>query len=185
MATYQSKLLTELIVKSQSGDKDAVREFFLAISPLIRAITAKKVFNKNEVDDVSQNILISIHSSLNTYDAKRDPLPWIKTIAYRKIIDYIRKNTKIVDNEVFTEDGDVTIFEDPTNTYIESSDLLDGLTPELKDPIRLTKLEGHSTKEAAKILDISESALRTRVSRGLAKLRQTITEENANGGRNE
>ena len=175
--TYDRELLKNLLTESQKGQRESYKEFLISITPYIKSIVKKRVFNQNDLDDVYQNILISIHSSLNTYDPSKDPIPWITIISQRRIIDYIRKTTRVAASEIFTDEGDVTMFMDQTNIDIEDTDILNGLGVELKRPIELTKVDGYSTKEAAEILGISESALRTRVSRALKKLRVMLSGE--------
>jgi len=171
------KKLIKNLALAQKGDKSAYKSFLSDVSSLLRPIVSKKVFDQSHVEDVLQEALLGIHKSLHTYEPGRDPLPWVKAIAHRKIVDYIRKTLKKEENEVFTKEGDVTIFADPANIEMGTEDILQGLEPTLREPIELTKIKGHSTSEAAEILGIKENALRTRISRGLTKLRKILEED--------
>ena len=172
-----SSQLQQLLIAAQKGDQTAYHQFLSIILPFIHKKAKFKVYKEDDVSDVTQTIMMSIHQSLHTYDPKRSPLPWLITIIERRIIDYIRKVTSISENEALTDQGDVTIFEGVTNILLEENlEIFNCLSPELQKAIRLTKIEGHSTKEAADIIGIKENALRTRVSRALTIMKKSLRE---------
>ncbi len=168
--------LRALIIQSQKGDKDAYRDFLKEARNFVLYKVQNKVFNKDDVDDIVQDTLISIHKSLNTYDSQRALGPWMTTICERKVIDYIRKITKRNEFVVVDNNLDVTIQTPDTNTLIEAKEIMGIIPGKLSEPIELTKIKGLSSKEAAEELGINENALRTRVSRGLAKIKQFLEE---------
>ena len=55
-----------------------------------------------------------------------------------------------------------------------ATNYLDLLGPEQSEAILLTKLYGLTVREAAKRIEVSESAMKTRVHRGLRHLRKLI-----------
>jgi len=173
---YNDGDLRKMLILSQKGDQVQYREFLKAILPIISSIAQRKVFNAEDSSDVIQEVLLSIHKALPTYDSKRAVLPWVVTITQRRIVDYIRKITRRNSTELLTEDGDVTFFQAETKLAIEGLKILDRLPADTKKAIILTKLEGYSTKEAAQMLGVKENALRTKVSRGMTKLRKKAEE---------
>ena len=174
--TYNENKLRELLILAQTGDKESYRKFLEMVLPYISSMASKKVFEKNDVSDVIQEILMSIHKSLGTYDSKRAVMPWLTTISQRRIIDYIRKVSKRPELEGLTKDGDVTFLKDETKVSLDTSEVLKHLPEDTQKAITLTKIEGHSTKEAADILGIKENALRTKISRGMTLLKKKAKE---------
>lgn len=175
--TKNSDRLKKLLIESLSGDKDSYREFFKEITPLVESI-AQKAFHKEDVPDLVQEIFLSIHKSLPSFDPKRPVVPWVCAIANRRVIDYIRKISSRNNNEVLTEDGDVTIYPSQTKITIGGKipPILEILPSDTKKAIMLTKYEGHSTEEAAKIMGIKSNALRTRISRGIKLIKKKFEE---------
>lgn len=172
-----SSQLQQLLIATQKGDQAAYHQFLSIILPFVQKKAKFKIYKEDDVSDVTQTIMMSIHQSLHTYDPKRSPLPWLITIIERRIIDYIRKITTINDNETVTDEGDVTIFEGQTNILLEENlEIFNCLSADLRKAIRLTKIEGHSTKEAAEILGVKENALRTRASRALTIMKKSMQE---------
>lgn len=176
--------LKKLIILAQNGDQDAYRLFLEAISVTIKKIVALRIFNESHRDDICQEILISIHHSLQTYSPERPITPWVNCIIERRIVDYIRKYSKIKDREEFFQEN-VTISDEATNNSIGSIEKIivkeqlsvlieEYLSDELKKPLIMAKIEGYQTKEVADSLGISESAARTRISRAMAKLKKAV-----------
>jgi len=172
--SYSAESLKKMLILSQQGDKDAYKNFLMSILPLIHSIFSKKIFHKDDTSDVIQEILLSIHKALPSYDSKRPVLPWVLAISERRIIDYIRKVTRKNKNETLTKDGSLTSFEDEAKRSVHDLEILYKLPYDIRRAIELTKIDGYSTKEAANILGINENALRTRVSRGMSKLKNKM-----------
>lgn len=173
--------LKKLVILAQNGDQEAYRVFLEAISTTVKRIVAHKVFNESHRDDICQEILISIHHCLATYSPDRPIMPWVNCIIERRIIDYIRKYSKLNEREEIFDDA-VTNEASASKYQIEGlviedqlANLVDRyLTQELRAPLLLSKIEGYRTKEIADILGISESATRTRISRAMNKLKNAV-----------
>jgi RNA polymerase sigma-70 factor (ECF subfamily) len=181
--------LKNLFIKSQAGDQNSYRELLTQLLPLIEFRVNRKVFEKKDCPDIIQEILLSIHKSLGSYDKRFDVKPWVVAICERRIVDYIRKVSRRNHNEILTIDGDVTSLGSTAKSLIETKVELDNLEVLMKDlpeesrqALLLTKLQGHSTKEAADIMGVQENALRTRISRSLSLLRDKVkNDENERG----
>ncbi len=168
-----------LLIQTQKGDKKAYHLFLTKLSPYITKKVRFRIFNEGDVADVVQECLISIHRSLPTYDSKRDVLPWVVAITERRIVDYIRKKNRQM--KLQNELGpNVTNEEFVAKYELEDLKILDQLPEVTKKAIELTKLHGHSTKEAALKLGLSEDALRARISRGLGRIQEMVREESNN-----
>ncbi|MFG1500936.1 RNA polymerase sigma factor [Halobacteriovorax sp. XZX-3] len=173
--------LKKLVILAQSGDAQAYHVFLETVSQTIKRIVSFKVFNESHRDDICQEILISIHHSLPTYSPDRPIMPWINCIIERRIIDYIRKYTKLEEREEIFDEA-VTKEANASNNTIERVALEQQLelliekclTDELSKPLLMAKLEGLKTKEISQELGISEAATRTRISRAMAKLKKAV-----------
>ena len=62
----------------------------------------------------------------------------------------------------------------PIEDEIDKSMIFSMLAPAYRDVLRLTKIAGFSTAEAAKILNISESSVRVRIHRGIKETRKIL-----------
>ena len=162
-----------LMIKAQQGNQEAYKELLKELARAMRNFIAQKVGNLCSVDDILQEFLISLHNSLATYDPSRSFKSWVYTIARYKIIDHLRKGKSHVElTEDFTDHkNEFQAFED--NQLIQKA--LAKLSPSYREPIILTKINGLSVKEAAEKLQLSESALKVRCSRGIKDLKNILT----------
>ncbi len=170
--------LKALMIRSQQGDQNSYREFLTLIYPIIEGKVRKKVFSEDDRNDVIQEIMVSIHQSLATYDDHYPIHPWIHTICQRRVIDYIRKSCKF--NELHDDkEFDVTNHAGAANveSEMEKFEILKPLSEEVKKAVILTKVYGLSTAEAATELGIKENALRTRLSRAFKDIEKFLKKD--------
>jgi len=76
--------------QSLDGDQRAYTMLLRETSRLLRPFLAKRLSFTNEVDDLLQEILISIHKARHTYDGNRPYKPWVYAIAKFRLQDHLR-----------------------------------------------------------------------------------------------
>lgn len=166
--------LTRLLIASQAGDQDSYGQFLNWCLFKAGEIVGYKLFNQNDKDDVVQEVLMGVHKNLHTFDPGRDAKSWFLGILHKKLVDYYRRVTRTNEAEIKTEDLDVTFASTPTNGKLEALEVFEGIPDNLLQPLILTKIHGHSTKEASEILGIKENALRTRLSRSFKMIKDNL-----------
>ena len=168
-------ILKNLFQESIDGNKESYSKFLYNISKIIRPIISRKI-SSSEVDDVIQEILLSIDKSLHTYDCSRKIMPWIMSSVNYRIADHLRKHYSqmrhkktYIENIDFEEIiSDVTSV-DKTSELID--DIFDGMSIKLKTIITMMYIEGYSAKEVAKKIGMSESAIKVAAHREIKKLK--------------
>lgn len=169
--------LMELCVLAQTGDGMAYRELLSETVSILQGYLGKRVTNKSVLEDVMQEILISIHKGLHTYIPGRRFSSWLFAIAKNRLYDYYRKSCHLNQEVSFaTEHLDEFVFE-PELPFLEGEieetieKALNALPTNYAQAVRMTKLEGKSIKDASKSIGISESALKVTVHRAYKMLR--------------
>ncbi|WP_243836458.1 sigma-70 family RNA polymerase sigma factor [Leptospira meyeri] len=156
--------LSGLMRSAQEGDSLSYKKLLEEICVILRALLAVKVFDSDDREDVLQEILIAVHLSKHTFLPEKSFLPWLSTIANYKIIDYIRKKERkkkkefILSNEYLPENQNIHL-EDDSKERID--EILTKLSEKQRLIFRLLKLEKMSVAETAKILSMSQSAVKT------------------------
>lgn len=175
---------------AQGGDADAYLCLLQEIAPRVRQIVARRRGNgaAADVEDLAQDILLSVHVARATYDASRPFLPWLLAIVRNRLADGARRHARRWAHEVQVEDLDVTFAGAAANTTPEvASDL-----PALRDAIRtlpsgqreaieLLKLRELSLKEAAATTGVSVAALKVATHRAIAALRRMLSGGDVHG----
>ncbi len=160
--------LSRLAALSQGGDKVAYRQLLEACALWLGRFFDRRIA-QCDVDDLVQETLISIHKNLATYNRQRPFLPWIAAIARYRWVDRLRKIYK--QNEQMLADTDwSTECDDAIEAQLSIEALLKQIPQAQASAIHLTKIEGLSVSEAARMLDQSEVLIKVNVHRGLKKL---------------
>lgn len=159
------------MVEGLAGNSTAHAALLRALLPALRSYFGRRLGSLcEEVEDLVQETLISIHERRISYDPARPFTPWLYAIARYRLIDHVRRRRMtlpIEDAEPFLEGEG---FEDATAAKIDVEALLSTLTPKQAMAIRRTRLEGLSTAEAAAAAGIGESDVKISVHRGLKSL---------------
>ena len=76
---------------AQAGDRAAYEALLRDCVPLIRAVAQRRGMAANYVEDVVQDVLLTIHRARQTYDPNRSFTAWLRTIADRRAVDLMRR----------------------------------------------------------------------------------------------
>jgi RNA polymerase sigma-70 factor (ECF subfamily) len=185
MTTSDSPLdtLGDLMRAAQQGDGAAYAQLLRTITPRIRQVVRRQrgFAGAAEVEDLVQDVLLSVHAVRSTYDPSRPFEPWLTAILRNRLVDGARRYGRIARREVNVEDLDVT-FSD-LEAKEESADLGDAaalreavraLPEQQRQAIELLKLKELSLKEAAQVSGSSIGALKIATHRAMATLRVTL-----------
>lgn len=179
----QADALAELMRSAQQGDGAAYLELLRAITPRVRnAVRRQRGFaGAAEVEDLVQDVLLSMHAVRFTYDPARPFGPWLMAILHNRLVDGARRYARIARREVTVEDFDVTFAELEANQEgvdaAEAAALheaIRALPEQQRQAIELLKLKELSLKEAAQVSGTSIGALKVATHRAMATLRHTL-----------
>jgi RNA polymerase sigma-70 factor (ECF subfamily) len=172
--------LRALMVRSLAGDGVAYATLLRRLNGHLRAYYVRRLGPGRGADaeDLLQETLIAMHARRSTYDATRPFTAWVHAIARYKLIDHFRRTKRRAEDPL--EDPELLFSSADTNAaeaQIDVEQLLRRLPEKTRRLIRDVKIEGLSTAEAAARHNISESAVKVGVHRGLKSLGVEIKDE--------
>ena len=165
------------------GDAGAYARLLRMLTPLVRQAVSRQRFlsGPNDIEDVVQEILISVHSVRGTYDPGRPFMPWLLAIVRRRMIDAGRRRMRRSGREVALDESAVTFAAPETNTHGEESARADALRTAVerlprgqREAIELLKLQEMSLREASAATGLSVGALKVATHRAMAALRAIL-----------
>ena len=170
--------LEALMRQSLAGDQRAYAALLQETSRLLRPFLAKRLNFTNEVDDVLQEILISIHKARHTYDGNRPYKPWVYAIAKFRLQDYLRAHY----SDQLRHADDLSEMEEylhedvtkPAISYESISGEVQKLPNKQATILRLMHQEGYTAKEVAEQIGMNESAVKVSAHRAYKILRQRL-----------
>ena len=172
-----------LMARAQDGDRDAYRSLLREIEPYVRSIAIRCFNRPADAEDVVQEVLLTVHAVRNTYDPKRPFGPWLVAIAYRRIIDRLRRHARQKAREVELSTEHETFAEAPANldstipAELALVGAIDKLPPDQREAIRMLKLNEMSLKEASLASGRSITALKVATHRAIRNLRRLLKGE--------
>jgi RNA polymerase sigma-70 factor (ECF subfamily) len=178
--------LSRLMQAAQAGDVRAYVQLLEAITPrLRRMVRGRRGFlSEEDVEDLVQEILLSLHAVRATWDPQRPFMPWLAAIARNRMADGARRYARGRMHEVAVESLPVTFSDDTAKigqgAYRDPEALLQairGLPAGQRDAIEMLKLRGMSLKEAAAATGTSVGALKVAVHRAIGALRKSLGNE--------
>jgi RNA polymerase sigma factor (sigma-70 family) len=80
-----------LMAAAQAGDGVAYQALLRDCIPVIKSIARRRGVMADSIDDVVQDVLLTIHRARQTYDPGRSFTAWLSVIADRRAIDLLRR----------------------------------------------------------------------------------------------
>lgn len=169
-----SENLRALFLSGIGGKSADYAEFLRGIAPVIRRIVRQKIAD-GEVDDVVQEVLISVHKARHTYDGARSLMPWVYSIVHFRLNDHLREHYRHHADRDLDEADFENFFADVTNQgtdreYIEQ--LMEGLSEVQQKILLLLHVEGYTAVEVATQMNMNESAVKVATHRAIQKIRK-------------
>jgi len=177
--------LASLMQAAQAGDAQAYARLLKEITPRLRQIVGgQRRFLIEDIEDLVQDILLSLHAVRASYDPRRPFMPWLMAITRNRLADGARRYSRRAAHEVQVENVPVTFSDEGAN--IDSDGYRDpealrhairDLPPGQRDAIEMLKLREMSLKEAAAASGTSIGAIKVSVHRAMATLRKALIKE--------
>jgi RNA polymerase sigma factor (sigma-70 family) len=92
--------LASLMAAAQDGDAVSYQSLLRTCLPLIGSMARNQGVPADRVDDVVQDVLVTLHRFRHTYDPARPFTPWLRAIAQRRAIDAMRSHARHRTREV-------------------------------------------------------------------------------------
>jgi RNA polymerase sigma-70 factor (ECF subfamily) len=168
------------MLRSLAGDGKAYEILLRRLNCFLRTYYSRRLGSGRAADaeDLLQETLIAMHARRLTYDTTRPFTAWVHAIARYKLIDHLRRTKRRAEDPL--DDPDILFGSEDANAaeaHIDVEQLLRRLPEKTRRLIRDVKIEGLSTAEAAARHEMSESAVKVGVHRGLKSLGARIEDE--------
>lgn len=168
-----------LIKKAIKGDPEAFIELInkneIALYKAAKAI----LNNEEDIGDAIQETILAAYKNIGTLKNIKYFKTWITRILINKCNDIIRKNK----NLVFINEYKDGSYSEELDENLDFKNAFDNLSSEHKIVLNLYYVSGFSSREIAEILEVNESTIKSRISRGKKKLKSFLSNSD-NGVKN-
>jgi RNA polymerase sigma-70 factor (ECF subfamily) len=175
----------------RDGDRAEFARLVEAYSPMIYRLGLKMLNNPQDAEDILQETFIKAYRHIGNFDGRSNVSTWLYRIATNEALMSIRrKRPETISFDVpsiyDTEPQEPLQIVDwcclPEDEFLTSEgrarldDAANRLPTSLRVVFVLRDIEGLSTRETAEVLEISEMAVKTRLSRARLRLREDLSE---------
>lgn len=167
----------ELLAAAQAGDAAAYRDFLTVVTPFVRALTRRRLRAEDAIEDVVQDVLLTVHRVRHTYRPGRPVAPWLAAITARRSIDSLRKRGRGPAREIHDPIAYET-FAEPEANKTDAGDsarqlerMMGDLSPRQKEALELVKLKEMSLVEASAISSQTVASLKVNIHRAIKRMR--------------
>jgi RNA polymerase sigma-70 factor (ECF subfamily) len=174
----QNDNLEELMRLSLAGDQRTYATLLTETTRLLRPFLSRRLCFSNEVDDLLQEILLSIHKARHTYDGKRPYKPWAYAIAKFRLLDHLRAHYSDQLRHALDFDELEENLHEPVTESEMSYESISGEVQKLPEKqaliLQLMHQEGYTAKEVAQKIGMTESAVKVAAHRAYKILRERL-----------
>ena len=152
---------------------------------VIRLYLNSVIYNKADAHDLLQRLALCAYQKYDEYDASQSFQGWLFGIAKFEVLGYFRnlgRNPEVIDSEISErladnmEDQSEAISREDDERREKLEQLLTLLPEKAQELVRLRFFENREYDEIARLLNTNEGAVRTALSRIIAKLRSMAKE---------
>jgi len=112
---------SRLMASAQDGDRAAYERLLREVVAFIEALVSREQRSNDRVDEVVQDVLLTVHRIRHTYDPSRPFKPWLSAIARRRSIDLLRRRGRRESLEVSGDKAYETFADPQANRTMEST----------------------------------------------------------------
>jgi RNA polymerase sigma factor (sigma-70 family) len=174
------------MASAQAGDRTAYEALLRECVSLVKVFAAGQGVPPDYVDDVVQDVLLTIHRARHTYDPARSFTGWLRVIAERRSIDLLRRIGRQRAREIHSQlafESYADKSADPTRLGRDAAAssrvyaAMATLPERQREAVQVLVLQDQSLTDAAIVTRRSKGALKVNLHRGLKALRDMFAEK--------
>jgi RNA polymerase sigma factor (sigma-70 family) len=168
---------------AQAGDGAAYQALLRDCIPVIKSVARRRGVAADYVDDVVQDVLLTIHRARQTYDPSRSFTAWLCVIADRRAIDLLRRIRRQDLREVYAPlafEGHADQAADPARGLVHADTTktftraVESLPARQREAVQRLVLEERSLADAAALTRRTTGSLKVNLHRALKALRDGV-----------
>lgn len=186
---YLSDPDVALMLKFQQGDKFAFEELLDKYQKPVINFIYRMIQNKDEADDLAQDVFIRVYNSAKTYRPTAKFSTWIYTIARNICLNELRKKERrniSLDQGIPTQEGELkreiaspegsSPYEDASKHELQElvKEAIESLPVNQRMAVVLRRYQLLSYEEIAKTMDCSVSAVKSLLNRAKESLKEKL-----------
>lgn len=172
----------ELVRDVSHGDDRALAEIYRRHGGAVYALAKRVLVDGSDAEDVTQEVFLRLWQSAERFDAARGALrTYLLTQVHSRAVDTVRSRAARRRRE--EAEGHVTVtaydLEREVTGFAQArrvADAVGQLPPPERAAIELAYFDGHTYREVAELLSEPEGTVKSRIRKGLQRMRAALAE---------
>jgi len=178
----------ELMARHVAGDPDAFGEIFRRHRDRLWAVALRTLGNPDDAADALQDAMVSAFRRADSYRGEAAVTTWLHRIVVNACLDRVRREAVRATDPLPEDDrsGEVASRRDEVaarETSLDVGAALATLPAEQRAALVLVDMLGYGVDDAAVILEVAPGTIKSRCSRGRAKLLPLLRPAGSEGNR--
>jgi len=175
-----------LVARCLSGDQGAWEDLVKLQSRRVYAICYRFTGKESEAQDMTQEVFLRVFKTLGSFRAGEGSfVVWLTRLTRNLLIDNYRRTKQ--DRATDSIEDQLPVLEQKSGIFMRTDGMLAGreageliqralarLSPELREAVILRDLEEFEYREIAKVLNVPEGTVKSRLNRGRAELARVL-----------
>ncbi|GJM18494.1 MAG: RNA polymerase sigma factor SigK [Phycisphaeraceae bacterium] len=168
-----------ILQRIADGDESAIRDCLTEYGDLVWRLAMRYLRVPADAEDATQEVFVSLWLTARRFDPAKGSEPaWVATIAHRRLTDYTRSpaaRRSVSTEQVVSASGGGEL---APNSWTGQDDAIvrafRELTGEEREALWLSIVAGMSHTQIGAVLDVPVGTVKTRLRRGIRRLREHV-----------
>ena len=184
----QKKSDLELIVEFQKGDQRSFEELISRYSNKVFSLASRLTRNTEDAEEVIQDVFVTVHRKIGGFEGKSSFSSWLYRVTVNAAFMKLRKRKQdqtVPLEELIQQPVLVAALKSPESSFVDSQSIRNEMLEALETAIRklpddyrpvfiLRDVDGLTSREVSRILDLTVPAVKSRLHRSRLMLRRRL-----------
>lgn len=179
----------DLIQEFRAGDQGSFEELLSRYSNKVFSLASRLTRNAEDAEEVLQDVFVTVHRKIAGFEGKSSFSSWLYRVTVNAAFMKLRKRRQdpsVALEDLVQQQHSPAALKSPENTYVDAQSIRNQMLEALENAIRklpddyrpvfiLRDVDGLTSREVGRILDLTVPAVKSRLHRSRLMLRRRLT----------
>lgn len=178
----------DLIEEFRRGDQSSFEELLSRYSNKVFSLASRLTRNAEDAEEVLQDVFVTVHRKIASFEGKSSFSSWLYRVTVNAAFMKLRKRRQDLSvplEDVIQQSHAITSLKSPESAFVDAQSIRNQMLEALESAIRklpddyrpvfiLRDVDGLTSREVSKILDLTVPAVKSRLHRSRLMLRRRL-----------
>jgi RNA polymerase sigma-70 factor (ECF subfamily) len=179
----------DLIEEFRKGEQGSFEELLSRYSTKVFSLASRLTRNTEDAEEVLQDVFVTVHRKIAGFEGKSSFSSWLYRVTVNAAFMKLRKRKQDLSvslEDIVQQSQTVAALKSPESAFVDSQSIRNQMLEALEAAIRklpddyrpvfiLRDVDGLTSREVSKILDLTVPAVKSRLHRSRLMLRRRLT----------